>query len=426
MDKKKIVIIGGGFGGVFCALGLRGAGAAVTLIDRSNHHLFQPLLYQAATGFLGMNDVAFPLRHLFRNRGEIDVIMDEVTGIDLAARTVLTMRGGRHDYDFLVLATGSRYSYFGHDEWRAHCLTLKSLEDAQALRHRLLTAFEQAEFETDPRVRRSLLNFVVIGGGPTGVELAGAIADFAAFVIPREYRRIKRSDLSLTLIEAGPRLLSAFHPSLSEYARAHLTTKGVRVLCDCPVEAIEADYLQAKGHKIETRLTIWAAGVEASPLAQWMQLEAGSQKRVQVQPDLSIPGYDNVFVIGDAALVMQDGYALPALASVAKQQGKYVAKRIRALIAGPAPQPSPFRYRDLGSMATIGRNAAVMQIGRMRLSGWLAWVIWGLVHIYFLTGLRNRLSVFVTWFWTYLTYGLGARILMKAEPPRADQSPGTG
>ncbi|MBI1276410.1 NAD(P)-binding protein [bacterium] len=408
----RIVIVGAGFAGMFCARGLVGADAHITLIDKQNHHLFQPLLYQVATGFLGINDVALPIRSLFRGKDNVHVVMEEVNGIDTRQQVVRT-EGHEYPYDYLVLGTGARYHFFGHDEWAPHVMVLKTLADAIFLRHQILTAFEKAEIEKDEQKRRALLTFVVIGGGPTGVEMAGAIADVVNHALEREFRHIRPRDIRILLLEAGQRMLGAMPEKLSHYADHILKDKGVEVHCGTAVRNIAAGRVETATETVESATILWAAGVRAAPVASWLGIEADRRGAIPVRGDLSIEALPNVYVAGDAATCMQDGQPLPALASVAKQQGKYLAYTLRRRVQGQSPGV-PFHYTDLGTMATIGRNAAVADFKGITFRGWLAWMLWGVVHIYFLTGFRNRATVFLTWVWTYLTFGIGARIILKS------------
>ncbi len=411
MTKHRIVIVGAGFGGMFCAKGLKDAEVEITLIDRQNHHLFQPLLYQVATGFLGINDVAFPIRSMFRDQPNVNVVMDDIIAVDRDRKMV---RSGNHQYpyDTLVLATGSRYSFFGRDEWQEHTSTLKTLDQAITLRQQILVSFEKAELAETEEERNRLLTYVVVGGGPTGIEMAGAIADMADYALEREFRKIRKEHIRILLLEAAPRLLGAMAPKLSEYAADTLVQKGITIQCNKAVERIEPGVVITADERIESDVIVWAAGVQANPVASWLDVPAGRNGRVDVMENLSLAGNPDIFVLGDAACAMQKGKPLPALASVAKQQGKYMAKLLSARVKGEA-FTKKFRYVDLGTMATIGRNAAVMQTGMIKMSGLFAWLIWGVVHIMFLTGFRNRMTVFVTWVWTYLTYGMGARIILR-------------
>jgi len=407
----RIVIVGAGFAGLFCAKGLEGSHAKVTLIDSQNYHLFQPLLYQVSTGFLGANDIALPVRSLFSNKSNVEVVMDEVTGIDYGSQQVLAGKKN-YPYDYLVIAVGARYYFFGHEEWRQHAFVLKSLEDAMLLRQRILSSFEQAELETDEEARKKLLTFIVVGGGPTGVEMAGAIADTINYVLPREFRNIRPEDTKVIILESSSRILSAMPKSLSDYAERMLKKKKVIVQSNTTVLDIQSGVVVTNKEDIFYSNTIlWAAGVRPLPVADWLGVQADKRGGIAVQADLSMHDMPNVFVVGDAATLLQDGKPLPALASVAKQQGKYLAKLLRHRIKGK--KYKPFRYQDWGTMATIGRNAAVAKFGKFSLKGWMAWVAWGIVHIYFLTGFRNRIVVFFTWIWTYLTYGMGSRVLIR-------------
>lgn len=413
-DLPRIVIVGAGFGGLFCARGLMGAQAQVTLIDRQNHHLFQPLLYQVATGFLGINDVALPVRSLFHSKGNIDVVMAEVTGINTYTRCVLT-DNATYDYDYLVLATGAKYHFFGHDEWAQHVQVLKTLEDAIGLRQQILSTFEQAEIEQDEMRRKKLLTYVIIGGGPTGVEVAGAIADVVNYALPREFRRIGPKDAQIILIEATPRLLGSMPEKLSAYTKRMLEQKGVIIKCNTKVQDIGNQLVTTNHGNIDSATILWAAGVRPIPIAGWLDVEPDKHGAIAVQPDLSVEGKERGYVLGDAATMLQEGKPLPALASVAKQQGKYLAWSLKQRIAGNPPKS--FHYQDWGTMATIGRNEAVADFGKFTVTGWLGWVLWGIVHIYFLTGFRNRIVVFLTWVWTYATFGIGSRIILRRESP---------
>ncbi|HEU5284132.1 MAG TPA: NAD(P)/FAD-dependent oxidoreductase, partial [Burkholderiales bacterium] len=404
-----------GFGGLTCAAGLRSAPVRVTLIDRHNYHLFQPLLYQVATSSLSAGDIAAPVRGLFRDQFNTDVIYGEVTGVDGARREVI-VGAKRVAYDYLVLATGASHSYFGKDEWAPFAPGLKRVEDAIQVRARLLGAFERAESSDDPLERRSLLNFLIVGGGPTGVELAGAIAELARFGMEHEFRHFDPAQARVILVQAAPRLLPTFPEALSEQAQRALERLGVEVLVGSRVEKIDAAGVTVNGQRIPARTVLWAAGVVASPAARWLGAQADNAGRIKVGPDLSLPGLPEVFAIGDTALSEAwNGQPVPGLAPAAKQGGLYVARVIRARIAG-RPAPAPFRYRHLGSLATIGRKAAVADFGWIRLSGAPAWWLWGLVHLGFLVGLRNRVSVMLDWAWSYLTYRSGTRLITGALP----------
>jgi NADH dehydrogenase/putative oxidoreductase len=415
----RVVIVGAGFGGLTCAAGLRTAPVRVTLIDRHNYHLFQPLLYQVATSSLSAGDIATPVRGLFRDQFNTDVVYGEVTGVDSTRREVI-VGAKRVAYDYLVLATGASHSYFGKDEWAPFAPGLKRVEDAIQVRARLLSAFERAEASDDPVERRSLLNFLIVGGGPTGVELAGAIAELARFGMEQEFRHFDPAQARVILVQAAPRLLPTFPEALSEEARRSLERLGVEVLVGSRVEKIDAAGVTVNGQRIPSRTVLWAAGVVASPAARWLSARADNAGRIKVEADLSLPGLPDVFAIGDTALSSAwDGQPVPGLAPAAKQGGLYVAHLIRSRIAGK-PAPAPFRYRHPGSLATIGRKAAVADFGWIRLSGAPAWWLWGLVHVGFLVGLRNRVSVMLDWAWSYLTYRSGTRLITGT--PQLDQA----
>jgi NADH dehydrogenase len=407
--RPRIVIIGAGFGGLTAAMRLGRVDAALTVIDRRNHHLFQPLLYQVATAALSPADIAAPIRGILARHANTRVILGTVSGIDVSGRSVL-LGERRIPYDQLVIATGARDSYFGHDEWAAVTSGLKTIEEATAMRRRILVAFERAEDSDDEAERRRLLTFVIIGGGPTGVELAGALAELARAALARDFRRIDPTTARIVLVEAEPRLLSSFPPDLSAVAAKDLQRLGVELRLGVKVTRCDPDGALLGDDRIESRTLIWAAGVAASPAAAWLGVDAGRGGRVPVGPDLSLPGHPEIFVIGDTALVEGPRGPLPGVAPVAKQHGAYVARVIAARLAG-APAPRPFRYRDQGSLATIGRKAAVVDFGRLRLSGRVAWLIWGGAHIYFLIGFRNRLVIAIDWLWSYLTYQRGARLI---------------
>jgi NADH dehydrogenase len=407
--RPRIVIIGAGFSGLNAAVHLARADAGVTVIDRRNHHLFQPLLYQVATAALSPADIASPIRGILARQHNAEVTLGTVTGIDTAGRAVL-FGDRRIPYDQLVIATGARESYFGHDNWAAVTSGLKSIEDAETMRRRILVAFERAEDVADEIERRRLLTFVIIGGGPTGVELAGALAELARSALARDFRHIDPGSARIVLVEGGPRLLAAFPPRLSDAAARALARLGVELRLGTMVTGCDADGVELGGERIASCTVIWAAGVSASPAAQWLGVEPGRGGRLPVGPDLTLPGHPEIFAIGDTALVEGAGGALPGVAPVAKQQGAYVARVIASRLAGKPP-PGPFRYRNYGNLATIGRREAVADFGRVRLTGWVAWLAWGLAHIYFLIGFRNRMTVAVDWLWSYLTYQRGARLI---------------
>jgi NADH dehydrogenase len=407
--RPRIVIIGAGFGGPSAAVRLGRADADVTVIDRRNYHLFQPLLYQVATAALSPADIAAPIRGILSRQANTDVILGAVTGIDTAGRAVL-LRERRIPYDQLVIATGAREAYFGHDEWTAVTSGLKNIEDATVMRRRILLAFERAEDSEDETERRRLLTFVVIGGGPTGVELAGALAELAKAALARDFRHIDPTTARIVLVEAGPRLLPSFPPRLSEVAARALTRLGVELRLSVGVTSCDAAGAVLGDERIESRTLIWAAGVTASPAATWLGLQPTRGGRVPVGPALTLPGHPEIFVIGDTAEVAGSRGPLPGVAPVAKQQGAYVARVIAARLVGKAP-PAPFRYRNVGNLATIGRREAVVDFGWLRLTGRIAWLVWGIAHIYFLIGFRNRVAVAIDWLWSYLTYQRGARLI---------------
>lgn len=415
-DPPRVVIVGAGFGGLAVASGLKRAPVKVTIIDKTNHHLFQPLLYQVATAAVSPADVAVPIRSLFRGNDNIEVLLDEVMGIDPERRTV-SGQSGQYGYDYLVLATGSEYAYFGHDEWRSRTLSLKTLDDALKMREHILLAFERAEMATDDAVRRKLMTFVIIGGGPTGVEVAGAIAELARSALARDFRRIDPATAQIVLLEAGKTLLSGFPERLTRFTRRVLERKGVTVRTGTPVKDIRDDtgFVGEDGESIAAATVIWAAGTKAAVAAGWLGAEADPAGRIKIGDDLSVAGHSEIFAIGDVThCAVEDGTPLPAVAPVAKQQGAYVARLIRRRAAGGS-NLGPFRYRDEGMLATIGRGAAIADLPWIKLTGWIAWLFWGLVHIYFLVGFRNRMMVFLNWVWAYLTYGLGARLITRSR-----------
>jgi len=409
--RPHIIIVGAGFGGLEAARALARAPADVTVIDRHNYHLFQPLLYQVATAALSPADIAEPVRAVLRHQQNVTVLLDEVIGIDAAARQVKTRSGAGPTYDYLVLATGSQYNYFGHDDWPRLAPGLKSLDDATLIRRRLLLAFEQAESIPEPAIQRRLLTFVLVGAGPTGVEMAGALAELAHATLSRDFRHINPQTARILLVEAAPRMLAGFPEKLADFAQGELERMGVEVLLDTPIEAIDDQGVVAKGRRIDAANVIWCAGDAATPAARWLDVPAEKGSRVRVAPDLSVPGHADIFVIGDAAFVIaRGGEPLPGLAPVAKQQGRYVGALLARRVGGE-PAQLPFHYRDEGALATIGRHAAIADLGRIKLTGFIAWVLWGVVHIFFLIGFRNRLAVFVNWSWAWLTYGRGARLI---------------
>ncbi len=409
-----VVIIGGGFAGLWAARALADAPVRITLLDRGNYHLFQPLLYQVATAGLSAPDIAAPLRHILRQQANVTVLMEEVRALDPVSRQVTITDGRVIDFDYALLATGATHAYFGHDDWAEHAPGLKSLNDALDIRRRILSAFERAEASDDPEERKALLTFAIVGGGPTGVELAGTMAEIARHTLSHEFRHINPAHSRVMLLEAGPRVLSSFDADLSEKARLQLEHLGVEVLTGAPVAEIDGRGLRVGERHIAARTVLWAAGVAASPLARTLGVPLDRAGRVSVESDLAVPGHPHVFVAGDLAAVQSDGRPVPGVAPAAKQMGRHVAATIRARIAGrPATH---FRYRDFGNLATIGRMAAVVQVGRWKLSGALAWWFWLWAHVFFLIGFRNRLVVMLNWTWAYWTYQRAARIILGKDP----------
>jgi NADH dehydrogenase len=414
-QRHRLVVIGAGFGGLELVSALKRAGLEITVIDKRNHHLFQPLLYQVATTSLATSEIAWPVRQLLARRKDVTTLLGTVTGIDAAGRRVLLEDGEAVPYDTLAVATGARHSYFGHDEWEPFAPGLKTIEDATAIRRRILIAFERAERELDPDKRAALLTFVVIGAGPTGVELAGTIADLARDTLKGEFRRIDPAAARVVLVEAGQRVLANFREKLSVYARGALERLGVEVMLGRPVTAVDEEGVAIDGERLPARTVLWAAGVAASPAAEWLGAEADRAGRVIVEPDLTARGHPEIFVIGDTAHVEREGGGLvPGIAPAAKQQGRHVAATIRARLAG-SNEPGPFRYRSDGDLATIGKRAAVVDFGWVTLKGWPAWWLWGLAHIYFLIGLRYRLAVALSWLWIYATGQRSARLITQGD-----------
>jgi NADH dehydrogenase len=410
-----VVIVGAGFGGLAAAQGLSGAAVRITVIDQRNHHLFQPLLYQVGTATLATSEIAWPIRQLLRKRKEITTLLAAVTGIDAANRRVLLEDGGALAYDTLVLATGVRHAYFGHDEWEPFAPGLKTLEDATSIRRRVLLAFEHAERETDAARRRAWLTFVIVGGGPTGVELAGAIAELAHITLPDEFRHIDTRKSRIVLVEAGPRILPSFTAELSAYAQAALQRLGVEIQLGSPVSECSAQGVVFGGEPLAAKVILWAAGVRASPAAAWLGLPADGAGRLKVTPDLCAPGRPEIFVIGDTATIdAWHGKPVPGIAPAAKQQGAHVAALIRRRLKGDATS-RPFRYRHSGNLATIGKRSAVIDFGWITMRGWIAWWVWGLAHIYFLIGVRNRLAVALSWLWIYFTGSRSACLITLGE-----------
>ena len=416
--SPHVVIIGAGFGGLSAAKTLSRSNLKVTPIDRHNYHLFQPLLYQVATAALSPADIASPIRAIVRRQRNISVILANVSGIDLERKEVIA-EDHRVAFDRLIVATGAQHAYFGHDEWASYAPGLKTIDDATYLRRRILLAFEKAETETDAAERQRLLNFVIVGGGATGVEMSGAIAELAKRALASDFRTIDPRQARIYLVEAAPRLLTPFDPRLSAAAKRSLGQLGVEVHLNSGVTAADCSGVSIGNERIEARTIIWAAGVMASPAGRWLSAKTDRAGRVIVNQDLSVPDHPNVFVIGDAAHALGvNGAPLPGVAPVAKQQGAYVARLIKLALQGRSAPP--FRYRDFGSLATIGRKRAVAELGGLRLSGFMAWLLWSVAHIYFLIGFRNRAVVAMNWAWNYLTFQRGTRLITGMSGARMD------
>ena len=413
--RPRVVIVGAGFGGLEAVKALKGAGARITLVDQRNHHLFQPLLYQVATASLATSEIAWPIRTLVRGRRDVETLLARVTGVDAEARQVRTEDGAVMGYDALVLATGARHAYFGHDEWEPFAPGLKTLEDAIRVRRRILVAFERAEREPDAAERAALLTFVVIGAGPTGVELAGTIAELARDTLPSDFRNIDTLNARVVLVEAAPRVLGGYRPELSAYAQRALERIGVEVRTGRLVTGCDAEGVLLQGERLAARTLIWAAGVQASPAAAWLGAEADAAGRLKVLPDLTVPGHPEIFAIGDTvSLTNPRGTPVPGIAPAAKQQGAFVGRALRARWAG-RPSPRPFRYVDAGRLAQIGKRAAVADFGWIVLRGAPAWWLWGAAHIYFLVGVRSRLAVVLNWLWLHLRNQRAARLITQGR-----------
>ncbi|MEO7242078.1 MAG: NAD(P)/FAD-dependent oxidoreductase [Variovorax sp.] len=411
--RPHVVIIGGGFAGLWATRALSDAPVRITLVDRENHHLFQPLVYQVATAGLSSPDIAAPLRHILRGQSNVEVRLAEVTDIDVHARQVWLGTDASLEFDYLLLATGATHAYFGHEEWAPHAPGLKTLDDALRLRRKLLLAFERAEAQVDPQRRAAWLSFAIVGGGPTGVELAGTLAEIARHTLKNEFRNIDPSQARIRLIEAGPRILSSFPEDLSRAAQRQLERLGVEVSTGSAVTDINEAGYRVGDEFVASHTVIWAAGVAASPLARSLGVPLDRAGRVRVCADLSIPGHPAIFVAGDLATVEHQDRPVPGVAPAAKQMGRHVAAMITARIAS---RPSaPFRYRDYGNLATIGRMAAIVHFGRLKLSGVLAWWFWLAAHVFFLIGFRNRLVVLLNWAWAYWSYQRGARIILGSN-----------
>jgi len=411
VQRPKVVILGAGFGGLTTALRLARAPVDLIVVDRHNYHLFQPLLYQVATAALSPADIAAPIRSIVGRMPNAAVVLDTVTNIDREHRRVETLSGRRLAWDYLVVATGATHNYFGNEHWRELAPGLKRIEDATELRRRILLAFERAEMEDNPHRRRALMNFVIVGGGPTGVEMAGAVAELARFTLTRDFRRIQPQDARVVLVDANERVLRPFPERLSARAQRSLEHMGVEVVLDSRVDEVNVDRVRIGDKHIPTETVIWSAGVKASPAGQWLDVNTDPAGRVPVADDLRLPSDSDIYVIGDvAAHTNADGSPTPGLAPAAKQQGRYVADHLRARLRGRT-LPRPFRYRDRGQLATIGRHSAVIHYKGWTLSGSIGWWLWGMAHIYFLIGFRNRLVVAANWFWSYLTFGRGIRLI---------------
>lgn len=421
-----MVIIGGGFGGIACAKALARAPVRVTLIDRTNYHLFQPLLYQVATAALSPADIAEPIRKMLRRQRNAEVVMAEVSGIDTAGRAVLTADGSRIGYDRLVIATGSVYNYFGHEEWAAHAPGLKTIDNARAIRTRVLMGFECAEREADPARRRALMTSVIIGGGPTGVEMAGAIAELARHALARDFRHIDPREARVVLVEAGPRVLSAFPEELSAYALRRLEALGVEVRTGEAVEEVNVQGVQLPGEFLAANAMVWGAGIRASPAARWLGIEPDRAGRVPVNARLEVAGLPGIYALGDtSAAPGESGAPLPGLAQVAKQQGEHLGRELaRHLRQGG--EIAPFTFRNRGNTAIIGRHAAVFDFGKRRLKGYPAWLLWAVVHVYLLVAFEQRVLVSIQWLWRYVTFQRGARLITGAPGEPFSGGPNTG
>jgi NADH dehydrogenase len=414
-NPQHIVIVGSGFGGLTAAQKLSGGAVRITIIDQRNHHLFQPLLYQVATAALATSEIAWPIRFLMRKRAEVTTLLGAVTAVDTQNRCVKLEDGGSVGFDTLILATGAHHAYFGHDDWEPFAPGLKTLEDATLIRRKVLLSLERAERETDPARRAALLTFAIVGGGPTGVELAGAIVELVYQNLRGEFRRFDTRQARVLLIEAGARLLPAFAPDLSAYALKALAHLDVEVRLGSAVTGCNSSGVSIGDEHLAAGVILWAAGVRASPAAAWVGAPADAAGRVKVEPDLTVPGHPEIFVIGDTATVnVWNGKPAPGIAPAAKQQGAHVARTIKQRLAGNS-QPRPFRYRHAGDLATIGKRSAVIDFGWCRLKGWVAWWVWGVAHIYFLIGLRNRFSVALSWLWIYLTGNRSACLITQVD-----------
>jgi NADH dehydrogenase len=406
----KIVIVGGGFGGLACAKALGNSPHDVLVIDKKNYNLFQPLLYQVATGALSPADIAEPIRRVFKKYRNVSVVMGEVERIDTPRRQVLTTEGGAYGYDVLVVATGSRYSYFGHDDWAQHATSLKTVEDALTIRTRLLSAFERAEKSTDPEEQRRLTTTIVIGGGPTGVEMAGAIAELGRWTLQGEFRNIDPRAARVILVEGSERLLGQFPEELADYAHQTLRKLGVEIWLKRRVTSMDDKGVHVDNEPVPAGTIVWGAGVTATPAAKWLGIEADRGGRIPVEPDLSVPGLPGVYAMGDITTFIQDGKPLPGLAQVAKQEGRHLGEALRSA-TGPAQKLPAFRFRDRGNTAVIGRHAAIFDFGTHRMKGGLAWLLWAIVHVYLLVNVEKRALVSFQWLWRYITKARGVRLI---------------
>jgi NADH dehydrogenase len=416
MSRPRIIIVGGGFGGLAAAKALKKAPAEIILIDRTNHHLFQPLLYQVATSVLAPNQIGFPIRGILKNQKNTTVILGEVTGVDKDNKRIFISDADRLDvpvsYDYLILATGASNSYFGRNEFEKFAPGLKSLADAVATRNKVLQAFELAEAEEDPSRHRDLLTFILVGAGPTGVEMAGALAVLVRTTLKSDFRRIDPASARIVLVDMAPRVLGPFSEHLSQSAKQRLENVGVEVRLGQGVDQIDADGVVVAGERIASKTVIWTAGVAPSPAGKWLNVETDRAGRVRIQKDLSVPKFPEILVVGDTAAFEQDGKSLPGVAQVAMQQGRYAGKLLHSRITG-SKQPAPFRYFDKGTMAVVGKGFAVLQSGKIQTSGLGAWLIWAFVHLQFLATSGLRLSVFLQWIWTYVTGQRGSRLIVN-------------
>lgn len=419
-EGAVVAIVGGGFGGLSVAKGLSNAPARIVVFDRTNHHLFQPLLYQVATATLAPGDISAPIRQVLADQTNTIVILGEVESVDAPAKT-LYVHGQAVKFDYLVLATGARHSYFGRNDFSRYAPGMKALADATHVRARILKAFEIAESELDTSKHAEWLTFVLVGAGPTGVEMAGAIAELRRFTLRREFRNIDPRWARIILVEASPRILGPFDESLAKKVHERLEQMGVQIITGKRVEEVDETGVVVGGERIATRTVIWTAGVEPSPAAKWLQTETDRAGRVKVLQDCSVPGHPDIFVIGDTASFEENGRSLPGVAQVAMQQGRYVAKVLRARLTGENP-PKPFRYMDIGSMAVIGRGFAILEWGKFKISGYFAWLIWATIHLAYLADFGNRLRVMTQWAWTYLTRASGSRLIVEpeSEPPHKE------